>query len=75
MANGLSRKTYTPALPPEQVDTLESILDYQGGMKIQHNLIQYLNERKVHEASWLEALGRSDVPATLIWGELDQFRL
>jgi pimeloyl-ACP methyl ester carboxylesterase len=53
------------------VDALESVLDYQDGMKIQHKLIQYLNERKVNEVSWLEALGRSDVPATLIWGELD----
>ena len=33
---------------------------------------QYLNERKVNEVAWLEALGHSDVPATLIWGELDQ---
>jgi pimeloyl-ACP methyl ester carboxylesterase len=72
MANGLARKTCTPALGPEQVDALESVLGYQGGMNIQHKLIQYLNERKENEVSLLEALGSSDVPATLIWGELGQ---
>jgi pimeloyl-ACP methyl ester carboxylesterase len=33
--------------------------------------IKYLNERRENEVTWLETLGRSDVPATLIWGEKD----
>lgn len=50
---------------------LASILDYQDGSKVQHDTIQYLNERKVNEVNWLETLGRSDIPTTLVWGELD----
>jgi pimeloyl-ACP methyl ester carboxylesterase len=30
-----------------------------------------LNERTENEVAWLETLERSDVPATIIWGELD----
>jgi pimeloyl-ACP methyl ester carboxylesterase len=71
-AKGLGRKTCTPALSKDEVKALKVIFDYQDGIKIQHKLIQYLNERKVNEVSWLEALGRSDIPTTLIWGELDQ---
>lgn len=71
-AKGLGRKTCTPALSEDEVKALKVILDYQEGIKIQYKLIQYLKERKVNEVSWLEALGRSDIPTTLIWGELDQ---
>lgn len=31
-------------------------------------MIQYLNERKLNEVNWLENLGESTVPATIIWG-------
>jgi len=71
MARGLARTTYSPTLPAEEVEALVSIFNYQSGMKIQHDIIQYLNERKANEIVWLEALGRSEVPAMLIWGELD----
>jgi len=71
MAETMASLTYTPRLGEEDLDALATILDYQCGTKVQHDLIKYLNERRANEAAWLEALGRSDVPATLIWGELD----
>ena len=72
MANTLAGLTYTPRLEDDDLKALASILDYQNGARVQHDLIQYLNERKANEVAWLDVLGRSDIPATLIWGELDQ---
>lgn len=71
MAAGMADTTYTPALPASEVEALASIFDYQGGTKVEHAIIQYLDERKANEVTWLEFLGRSDIPTTLIWGELD----
>ncbi len=72
MAKSLAGSTFTPALTSEEADALASIFDYQNGVKIEHDLIQYLNERKVNEVAWLETLKRSDIPTTLVWGELDK---
>jgi pimeloyl-ACP methyl ester carboxylesterase len=71
LATGLARATYTPALTAGEIDALASIFDYQNGIKVEHDIIQYLNERKVNEVKWLEMLRRSDIPTTLIWGEKD----
>lgn len=71
MAKRMAGLTYTPELTEDEVTALASILDYQDGTKVQHDTIQYLNERRVNEVNWLETLGRSDIPTTLIWGELD----
>ena len=71
MAAGMADTTYTPALPASEVEALASIFDYQGGTKVEHAIIQYLDERKANEVTWLESLGSSDIPTTLIWGELD----
>ncbi|MEP9364618.1 alpha/beta hydrolase [Nocardioides sp. CN2-186] len=70
-ARGLARKTCTPMPDAAEVAALEGMLAHQGGMRVQHRLIQYLDERKAHESAWLAALGRSTVPTTLIWGGLD----
>jgi pimeloyl-ACP methyl ester carboxylesterase len=50
---------------------LASIFDYQSGVKVEHDIIQYLNERKANEVTWLETLRNSNIPTTLIWGEKD----
>jgi len=71
MAHSMAETVYTPRLTEDEVVAVGSILDYQDGCRIQHSLIQYLNERKVNEVAWLQELSRSDVPTTLIWGELD----
>jgi pimeloyl-ACP methyl ester carboxylesterase len=71
LANGLAGSTFTPALTMDEVDALASIFDYQNGIQIEHDIIQYLNERQVNEVTWLETLKGSDIPTTLIWGERD----
>jgi pimeloyl-ACP methyl ester carboxylesterase len=40
-------------------------------MAVQHEIIQYLHERSENEVVWLETLKQSDIPTTIIWGELD----
>ncbi|WP_395694755.1 alpha/beta fold hydrolase [Nocardioides sp.] len=70
-ARGLARRTCTPALDAAETAALEGMLAHQQGMRVQHRLIQYLNERRVHEAAWLASLTAGPVPVTLAWGELD----
>ncbi|MGD0171908.1 MAG: alpha/beta hydrolase [Halobacteriota archaeon] len=72
LANGLNRTTHAIKESPEKVRSNAFILDYQNGGHIQHDIIQYLNQRKQYEVHWLENLRDSDVPTTLVWGEDDR---
>jgi len=71
LARGLGRSTFTRRPGPDALAALASVFDYQDGTGVEHDLIQYLNERKAHEVTWLETLARSEIPTTLIWGERD----
>jgi len=71
LAGGLAGSTFATTLPQSEIDAYASIFDYQDGNGVQHEIIKYLNERAEYEVAWLEALASSDVPATIIWGELD----
>lgn len=71
LASGLNRTTHNVKESPEKVRSNAFILGYQNGGKIQHDIIQYLNERKQYEVHWLENLRNSTVPTTLVWGEDD----
>lgn len=70
-AQGLADETFAITLPQSEIDAYASIFDYQDGLAVQHEIIKYLNERSGNEVIWLETLGRSDIPTTMIWGELD----
>lgn len=71
LAKSMAALTYTPPLTRSDIAALASIFEYQSGVRVEHALIQHLNERKVNEVNWLETLGKSDIPTTLIWGEQD----
>jgi pimeloyl-ACP methyl ester carboxylesterase len=71
LARVLSKHLYRPPLGAAEAAALASIFAYQDGTKIEHELIRYLDERKLNEARWLEALRVSDIPTTLVWGEKD----
>jgi pimeloyl-ACP methyl ester carboxylesterase len=71
LAQGLADLAFATTLPQSEIDSYASIFDYQDGIVVQHEIIKYLNERTENEDVWLETLGRSDIPTTLIWGELD----
>ena len=70
-AQGVADSTFTIPLPQSEIDAYASIFEYQDGMAVQHEIIKYLNERAENEVAWLETLAMSDIPTTLIWGELD----
>lgn len=71
LAQGLADSVFATSLPQSEIDSYASIFDYQDGMAASHEIIEYLNERSENEVVWLEGLERSDIPTTLIWGELD----
>ena len=70
-AEGLTESTFESIVPQSEVDSYASIFEYQNGTAVQHEIIEYLNERSDNEVAWLEALSNSDIPTTIIWGELD----
>jgi pimeloyl-ACP methyl ester carboxylesterase len=71
LADGLAELTYATNLPQGEIDAYASIFDYQDGTRVEHEIIEYLNERSENEVGWLEALEKSDIPTIIIWGELD----
>jgi pimeloyl-ACP methyl ester carboxylesterase len=71
LAKSLAATSYAKALSEEEIEALASIFNYQSGVRIENKIIQYLNQRKKHEMAWLDTLGHSEIPITLIWGEKD----
>jgi pimeloyl-ACP methyl ester carboxylesterase len=67
-AKRLNTLMHTIPEPIEKVDAVASNIDYQDGGKVQHDIIQYLDQRHKHEDEWLANLQKSIVPATIIWG-------
>ncbi len=61
------------AAPPAdaEIDAFWSLINHHDGAGIYHLLIRYLNERKVHEYTWLDALQAHRAPLTVIWGQRD----
>ena len=41
------------------------------GYKLSYLLIRYMTDRQTHADRWTEALERTDVPLSFIWGQLD----
>ncbi|MCB9449869.1 MAG: alpha/beta hydrolase [Anaerolineaceae bacterium] len=54
-----------------EIDAFWSLIQYNNGLDVYHRLIRYLNERKMHEYAWLEALAQHPAPLTVIWGQRD----
>ena len=70
-ADGMSVTVFSPHLNKADTTELASVFDYQGGTHITHETIQYLVERHEFEVHWLEVLGNSTIPCTMVWGQLD----
>ena len=73
LAAGMGNSTFTPPLKADdpEVRAMASFFGYQNGVAVMPATIQYLNERKQFENRFLEALARSPIPVTLIWGAHD----
>lgn len=59
-----------PMLDPATAPTAVQF-GYQNGVGVIPATIQYLNERKEREVTFLETLAKSAIPATLMWGVHD----
>ena len=62
---------YSPALTQAEQLDMASIFKYQAGNMVFPKTLEYLEDRKNYETSWLETLKKSDISATMIWGEQD----
>ena len=73
LAGGMGQTNFTPPLKPDdpEVGAMAAFFGYQSGVEVIPATIQYLNERKQMEASSLQTLSRSTIPATLMWGVHD----
>ncbi len=73
LAAGLGMTTHTPALKSDdpRVREMAAEFAYQSGVEVLPATIQYLNERKQMEVTYLKVLERSAIPVTLIWGVHD----
>lgn len=71
LAAGMGSGVFTPPLNKSEVAELTTVFDFESGSHILHETIQYLGERMEFENIWLDVLGKSPVPCTLMWGEKD----
>ncbi len=73
LAVGMGQTQYTPPLRADdpEVRALATLFAQQSGVEVIPATIQYLNERRQFEVRFLDALGRSTVPATIAWGVHD----
>lgn len=55
----------------KELDEFWSLVTYNDGKHIFHNLITYMNDRKRHRERWADALRQSRVPIALINGSVD----
>jgi pimeloyl-ACP methyl ester carboxylesterase len=55
----------------EELNQFWSLVTYNNGKHIFHNLITYINDRKKHRQRWVDALRESTVPIALINGSVD----
>jgi pimeloyl-ACP methyl ester carboxylesterase len=70
LAQGMGATTFTPprAAGDPEVHALAATFAHENGVAVLHETIQYLFERAEDEQAWLEALGASTVPTSVIWG-------
>jgi pimeloyl-ACP methyl ester carboxylesterase len=70
LAAGMGMSTFMPRRTPEdpEIAALAKCFAHNDGIRVLPDVILYLNERAADETSWLEALAKSDVPTTVVWG-------
>jgi hypothetical protein len=70
---GIGTSQYSPPLGPDDPEVRAMTFNFarQDGVQVIPETIQYLKECKKLEVSFLEALSRSAVPITLVWGVHD----
>jgi pimeloyl-ACP methyl ester carboxylesterase len=64
-------KIFGQPLPGEDIDAFWSLLQYNDGVGVYHQLIGYMRERWQHQQEWLDTLQSHCEPLTVIWGQAD----
>ncbi|GBE66937.1 hydrolase [Mycobacterium sp. MFM001] len=70
LAAGLGATTFTPrrTLDDPEIAALSRCFAHNDGIAVLPDTIQYLNERAADETSWLQALSKSGINTSLVWG-------
>lgn len=73
LAVGMGQSQFTPPLKADDPDVraLATLFAFKSGVEAIPATIQYLNERKQMEVSYLETLSKSTIPTTILWGAHD----
>jgi pimeloyl-ACP methyl ester carboxylesterase len=76
----LTEDLWIAALKPTFAETFDASaegadiwrsMSREDGHLIVHRLIRYMNDRTLNAERWVDALERSDVPLSFVWGMLD----
>lgn len=70
LAAGLGASTFMPRRTPDdpEIAALAKCFAHNDGIRVLPDTIQYLHERAADETGWLEALSKSPVDTTVVWG-------
>lgn len=70
LAAGMGAATFMPrrTLDDPEIAALAKCFAHNDGTRVLPDTIQYLNERAADESSWLQALSKSPVNTTVVWG-------
>ncbi|OBB83761.1 alpha/beta fold hydrolase [Mycobacterium sp. 852002-30065_SCH5024008] len=70
LAAGLGASTFMPRRTTDdpEIAALAKCFAHNDGIRVLPDTIQYLHERAADETGWLEALSKSPVNTTLVWG-------
>lgn len=60
-----------PNMSTTMIDEMMQLIGHKSGNRIQHQLVQYLRERQVHEDRWRDVLKEKPVATRLIIGPKD----
>jgi pimeloyl-ACP methyl ester carboxylesterase len=73
LAAGLGMSAFMPrrTLADPEIAALAKCFAHNDGIRVLPDTIQYLNERAADETNWLEALSKSAVNTTVVWGVHD----
>jgi pimeloyl-ACP methyl ester carboxylesterase len=70
--NGI-RGTWGTRYPFDEatVDEIYRSMDERGGVRLMHELLHYVADRRRHADRWRQALESTHLPMAFVWGELD----
>lgn len=70
---GALRGTLAPdaSVDEDELDALGQLVVHDGGNRLLPRTIRYIEERRVHESRWYDAIEGHPSPLTIVWGDVD----